>query len=51
VEPDPENFKIVDGKVNLFYKDFFGNTLNDWNEDEKALKTKAVENWSVKIYK
>lgn len=51
VEPDPENFKIVNGKVNLFYKSFFSNTLDDWNKDEKNLKPKADQNWTNKIYK
>lgn len=51
VVPDPENFKIVNGKVNLFYKDFFSNTLTDWNEDEANLKVKADQNWNSKIYK
>jgi hypothetical protein len=45
VEVDPKNFKIVDGKLNLFYKDFFGNTLDDWNEDEANLKKLAQANW------
>lgn len=51
VEPDPENFKIVNGTVNLFYKSFFSNTLDDWNKDEKNLKSKADQNWETKIYK
>lgn len=51
VEPDPLNFKLVNGRVNLFYRNFFSNTLNDWNEDEKNLKTKADQNWRQTIYK
>lgn len=51
VEPDPENFKIVQGRVNLFYRNFFSNTLNDWNDDEKNLKARADQNWTQKIYK
>ena len=51
VVPDPQNYKIVDGKVNLFYKNFFSNTLTDWNEDEANLKIKASQNWSSKVYK
>lgn len=50
VEPDPTNFKIVQGKVNLFYRDFFSNTLSDWNKDEKSLKSKADQNWTTKIF-
>ena len=50
VEPDPTNFKIVQGKVNLFYRNFFSNTLDDWNENEKSLKAKAEQNWLTKIF-
>ncbi len=46
VEVDPETFKIVDGKLYLFYNSFFNNTLPKWNENEKELKGKADANWS-----
>lgn len=49
VEVDPKTFKIVDGKLNLFYNKFFNNTLTDWNKDEINLKKKAAANWQ-KIY-
>jgi YHS domain-containing protein len=45
VEVDPKTFKIVDGKLNLFYNKFFNNTLTDWNKDELNLKKKAATNW------
>ncbi|UUW08426.1 YHS domain-containing protein [Flavobacterium plurextorum] len=45
VEIDPETFKIVDGKLNLFYNAFFNNTLKTWNKDEAKLKAKADANW------
>ena len=45
VEIDPETFKIVDGKLNLFYNAFFNNTLKSWNKDEVNLKKKADSNW------
>ncbi len=45
VEVDPETFKIVDGKLNLFYNAFFNNTLKTWNKDEANLKKKADANW------
>jgi YHS domain-containing protein len=51
VEPDFENFKIVDGRVNLFYKNFFTNTLDDWNKDEANLNSKAIKNWESIIKK
>lgn len=45
VEVDPETFKIVDGKLNLFYNAFFNNTLKTWNKDEAKFKAKADANW------
>ena len=45
VKVDPETFKVIDGQLYLFYNFFFNNTLDDWNEDEKALKTMAKQNW------
>ena len=50
VEVDPENYKIVNGSLNLFYKNFFSNTLDDWNKDETKLKKQADINW-VKNFK
>lgn len=46
VSIDPETFKIVNGKLYLFYNRFFNNTLQSWNKDEPALKSKADINWS-----
>ena len=45
VSVDPETFKIINGKLFLFYNKFFNNTLNSWNKDETNLKTKADVNW------
>lgn len=45
VEINPETFKIVDGKLNLYYNAFFNNTLKSWNKDEVNLKKKADANW------
>ena len=45
VNVDPETFKIVNGKLYLFYNRFFNNTLTSWNKDETNLKTKADTNW------
>lgn len=50
VEIDPETFKIVDGKLYLFYNSLFNNTLPKWNKDEMSLKGKADNNWKA-IYK
>lgn len=49
VEVDPGTFKIVDGKLNLFYNAFFNNTLKSWNKDEVNLKKKADANWKKTI--
>lgn len=45
VQVDPETFKIVNGKLFLFYNRFFNNTLKSWNEDESKLHARADENW------
>lgn len=45
VSVDPKTFKIVGGKLYLFYNKFFNNTLTDWNKDEGNLKRKADANW------
>ena len=50
VSIDPETFKIVNGKLYLFYNRFFTNTLKDWNKNEVALKKNADLNWS-KLFK
>lgn len=50
VEIDPETYKILNGKLYLFYNKYFTNTLKLWNKDENNLFTKAESNWN-KIYK
>ena len=45
VSIDPETFKIVGGKLYLFYNRFFTNTLKSWNKDEVTLKKNADANW------
>jgi YHS domain-containing protein len=45
VKIDPETYKIVDGKLYLFYNFWTNNTLTDWNKNEKTLKTKGDQNW------
>ncbi len=46
VSINPDTYKIIDGKLYLFYNKFFTNTLNSWNKDETALKRKADQAWS-----
>lgn len=47
VKVDPNTYKIVDGKLYLFYNFGFTNTLKSWNKDEANLLKKADENWQV----
>lgn len=46
VKVDPETFKIIEGKLYLFYNFWGNNTLEDWNESESKLKQAADLNWS-----
>ena len=50
VSIDPETFKIVNGKLYLFYNRYFTNTLKDWNKNETTLKKNADLNWP-KLFK
>ncbi|AYL98827.1 YHS domain-containing (seleno)protein [Mucilaginibacter celer] len=45
VEIDPATFKLLDGKLYLFYNKYFNNTKKKWDKDEANLKTKADANW------
>ena len=45
VSINPETFKIIDGKLYLYYNAYFNNTLKSWNKDETNLKAKANANW------
>lgn len=46
VEVDPETYKVVGGKLYLFYNKFFNDTKKDWDKDEANLKAKADKNWA-----
>jgi YHS domain-containing protein len=45
VKVDPETFKIIDGRVFLFYNFWGNNTLTDWNSQQRKLKESADRNW------
>lgn len=45
VDVDPETFKIIGGKLYLFYNRLFNNTLKTWNKNEANLKQHADANW------
>jgi YHS domain-containing protein len=51
VEVDPHTFKLIDGKLYLFYNFYFNNTLKSWNKSEAELKAKAEANWKKIISK
>lgn len=46
VEIDPSTFKILNGKLYLFYHSWTNNTLNKWNKEEDILRNKADKNWA-----
>jgi YHS domain-containing protein len=45
VDVDPETFKLLNGKLYLFYNRFFNNTKKSWDKDEANLKKRADANW------
>lgn len=51
VEVDPKTYKIVDGKLYLFYNKLFNNTLKTWNKDEKFLMKNANSFWTEVVKK
>lgn len=46
VSVNPETYKIINGKLYLFYNAFFNNTLKIWNKNESGLMMKADANWN-----
>lgn len=51
VKIDPETYKIVDGKLYLFYNFYLTNTLKSWNKDEARLTVNADKNWNTFLKK
>lgn len=47
VKIDPETFKIVNGRLYLFYNFWGNNTLTDWNKNEVKLKASGDRNWKA----
>jgi YHS domain-containing protein len=45
---NPKTYKILDGKLLLFYNKLFTNTLPKWNKDEETLYPSAERNWKEK---
>ena len=52
VPTDPTTFKLRDGKLYLFFNDYYEgapfNTIVPWNSNEKEMLAKAEANWKVK---
>ena len=46
VKIDPDTYKILEGKLYLFYNFWGNNTLTDWKKEEQKLKAAADKNWS-----
>jgi YHS domain-containing protein len=51
MEADPETYKIVDGKLYVFYNSFGINTVKKWNKNEPKSKASADKNWEAIINK
>jgi YHS domain-containing protein len=49
VKVDPETFKILNGKLYLFYNFWGNNTLEDWNKNEKKLLQSGDMNWKKSL--
>lgn len=45
VEIDPKSYEIHDGRLFVFYKDWFNNTLDKWQGERDELLPKADGNW------
>jgi YHS domain-containing protein len=50
VDINPQTYKILNGKLYLFYNKRLTNTLKNWNKNESTLKPDADKNWT-KIFK
>lgn len=50
VKVDPETYKIVGGKLYLFYNFWANNTLEKWNKNEPKLKEAGDRNWSKIVH-
>jgi YHS domain-containing protein len=46
---DPKTFKIVNGKLFLFYNKGFNNTLNAWNKNETKYLQEANTRWKMQF--
>lgn len=42
---DPKRFEIHDGRLYMFYRDWFTDTLKPWQENRETLSQRADEHW------
>jgi len=49
MEPDPTNWQIQNGELQLFYEDFWtelqGGLKKEWNQNPDDYKDRADKNW------
>jgi YHS domain-containing protein len=50
VKVNPVTYKVIDGKLHLFYNYNSDNRLLKWNKDEKKLRSAANKNWVAKMH-
>lgn len=50
VKINPVTYKIIDGKLHLFYNYNGDNRLLKWNKDEKKFKASANKNWVARMH-
>lgn len=50
VKVNPVTYKIIDGKLHLFYNYNSDNRLLKWNNNEKKLKSSADKNWVARMH-
>ena len=51
LEIEPDNYRMTNGQLHLFYSDWFSDTSDDWDEDTANLKRKADANWEKRVQK
>ncbi|MEX2235826.1 MAG: YHS domain-containing (seleno)protein [Cyclobacteriaceae bacterium] len=50
VKVNPVSYKIIDGKLHMFYNFNSDNRLLKWNKDEKKFKAAAEKNWVARMH-
>jgi YHS domain-containing protein len=50
VKVNPVTYKIIDGKLHLFYNYNSDNRLTKWNQSEKKFRASADKNWVARMH-